>query len=286
MLNPAVTGTQEGPVLSMTFRSQWTGIEGAPETQAVSFGTPINNERIGLGISVVNDRTFVEKQTQIFANFSYRLQLNNNSTLYLGLNAGGNSFRVNAQGLEYYGTAVNDPNLIDFSRFNPNVGAGTYVKHPRYYVSLSAPKLLNTQRYKSENGLVTTASDKIHVYGSAGTYIDLSDRWQFIPSFITRYVANAPLLLTLNGSFSYANAIDLGFEYNFESGMGGTFMLNTSDTFSFGYAYVTSQHKNINQFSYGTHEAVVKIRLNENANSGSSKDRREPITGLRNNRNN
>jgi hypothetical protein len=55
--------------------------------------------------------------------------------------------------------------------------------------------------------------------------------------------------------------IDFGLEYNFQSGFGGMLMVDTYKTFSFGYAYITSFHTALNQFSKGSHEVVLRFRL-------------------------
>ena len=262
MFNPAVSGIKGAPSLNMGFRSQWQGFAGAPETQVVSFGTPTKGERVGLGFNVVNDKTFVENRTFLFGSFSYRLQLSDETNLFLGLQAGTNSYSVNAQGLEIYGLDNNfDPRIVDFSRFNPNVGVGAYLQHEKYFLSLSAPKILKSVRFQEENGLVTSAADRVHFYFSGGAYLPLNDQWEFIPSTLIRYVNFAPFLATVNASLSYKRTIDFGVEYSFNSGIGATLMVNAGKTFSFGYAYVTSLHPQINQFSKGTHEVAMRIRL-------------------------
>jgi len=261
MFNPAVSGIQSAPELNMTFRSQWQGFKGAPETQIISFSTPTKSERVGLGINVVHDKTFVEQQTLAFGSFSYRLQLNDDTNLYLGIQAGTNGYQVNAYNLEVFGTEGRDPNLINYSRFNPNVGVGVYLKNEKYYASLSAPKILKSIRFKELNNIVTTATDQIHLYLSAGAYLKINDQWDFIPSTLIRYVNFAPFLITTNASLSYNKIIDFGIEYSFDSAVGGTLMIDTGNTFSFGYAYITSLHQDLNQFSKGTHEVVMRIKL-------------------------
>ncbi|MEK9614355.1 MAG: PorP/SprF family type IX secretion system membrane protein [Flavobacteriaceae bacterium] len=264
MINPAVSGIKEASFLNMSLRSQWQGVQGAPETQVVSFGTPTRSERVGLGINVIHDRTYVEEQTLVFGSFSYRLPLTEKADLFLGLQAGTNGYSVNAAGLDAWnpqGQAVNDANLLNYSRFNPNIGVGAYLQHEKYYLSLSAPKILATERFKEIDGMVTTAADRVHFYASGAYYFSLNDQWELIPSLLVCYVNFAPFLVTSNLSFSYKKAIDFGVEYSFKSGLGGTLMVNTNDTFSFGYAYITSLHKDINTFSKGTHEVVMKIKL-------------------------
>src|SRR5690606_28447645 len=115
-----------------------------PETKTVSFGTPLG-KNVGIGISVVNDKTFVENQTVFGIDFSYHLKMNDATDLYLGIKAGGNFYDVNTTGLETY-NIIEDPALGSISNFNPNIGAGVLLKHDKWYASLSVPKLLSTTR--------------------------------------------------------------------------------------------------------------------------------------------
>ena len=84
LINPAVTGVSVALFANLSLRSQWVGIEDAPETQALSAGIPNNQHRLATGFSVINDKTFVENQTQIFADFSYHLPLGEEEHFYLG----------------------------------------------------------------------------------------------------------------------------------------------------------------------------------------------------------
>ena len=59
-VNPAVSGTQEVPCFNTSFRSQWSGIEGAPEIQAFSYETPTDDERVGLGINIINETVLLK----------------------------------------------------------------------------------------------------------------------------------------------------------------------------------------------------------------------------------
>jgi len=55
-INPAYAGALENSNITGMFRSQWTGINGAPESQWLSYGTPLLNNRMGLGLNLVNDK--------------------------------------------------------------------------------------------------------------------------------------------------------------------------------------------------------------------------------------
>ena len=136
---------------------------------------------------------------------------------------------------------------------------------------MSAPRILNSKRYLDQQGLYTSATDRVHFYASGGVNFFVSDRWTLSPFLLYRQVAGAPTFLSLNTTFNYDQFIDFGIEYNLESGFGANLMLKTQGGLSFGYAYETPRESNISQLTNGTHELILKIRL---GNSSDSSDRR------------
>ena len=48
---------------------------------------------VGLGLSVVSDKVFIEQQTFAYVDFSYKLDMES-TQLYLGLKAGGNFYNA------------------------------------------------------------------------------------------------------------------------------------------------------------------------------------------------
>src|SRR6056297_3359968 len=131
LYNPAYAGSSERGELILGLRSQWAGVEGAPESQSAIFGTPLG-KNVGIGISILNDRTFIEQQTWLAVDFSYRVRLNGSTDLYLGLKGSANSYDANTQGLVTYGVGQDGTLMNLESRFSPNVGAGAYLKGDRY----------------------------------------------------------------------------------------------------------------------------------------------------------
>ena len=87
-LNPAYAGSRD--VLSMTamYRSQWIGLEGAPQTAAFTADMPLNRERIGVGLQLYNDRIGKQTETGAYVSYAFRFRVGDRSTLSLGLNGG------------------------------------------------------------------------------------------------------------------------------------------------------------------------------------------------------
>ena len=92
VFNPAFTGV-EGPAINLNTRAQWIGIEDAPLTNYLIVHFP-EKKNATLGLTIQNDRVFVENKTLLTLDYSYRLQLSENSNISLGLKAGGMFFNV------------------------------------------------------------------------------------------------------------------------------------------------------------------------------------------------
>jgi len=161
VINPAYAGSvvkqEVGSVpkrvtqLGLNLRSQWSGVQGAPETQSIFFSTGLA-KNLGFGVSVINDRTFIENQTWITADFSYKVKFNENTNLFLGVKAGGNSYNANLDGLTSFGIAA-DPSTSDIQGvFNPTFGLGALLQGERFFVTVSVPNVLTSERLQERDG--------------------------------------------------------------------------------------------------------------------------------------
>ena len=180
--------------------------------------------------------------------------------LFLGLKAGGNFYDVNTAGLQTWNYEV-DPSLVGLSRFNPNVGVGAYLQHEKFYLSLSAPRIFETQRAREEEGQVTTAADRVHLYFSGGYTFDLSDSFSLEPSFMLRHINGAPLSADLTAVVYYQQKFGLGSAYRTDKALSGLAFVTVFDWLDFGYAYESSLRSELQNVNNGTHELLLKFRL-------------------------
>ena len=87
-VNPAYAGSRETLSVVGLHRSQWTEIQGGPTTQTLSVHSPLRNEKIGLGLSVINDRPGYENFIYAYADFSYTINTSATTKLSFGLKGG------------------------------------------------------------------------------------------------------------------------------------------------------------------------------------------------------
>ena len=119
VINPAFAGADAANMLSFTSRSKWASVEEAPNTLALAFSSARENN-VGLGISLVSDKVFIEQQTFAYVDFSYKLQTSGESALFLGLKGGGNFYSADPTSL-VTSAQLSDPTKIRLSRFSPNI---------------------------------------------------------------------------------------------------------------------------------------------------------------------
>lgn len=258
LINPAYAGVDGQTYLTSTLRKQWAGIAKAPETQAVSFGT-IVGKNLGLGVTMINDQTFIERQNFVSIDFSYKLKFSESTDLYLGIKAGANFYNVNTSGLETYNVS-SDPALAFISNFNPNVGVGGVLKSEKWYASLSIPRLLSTERVRNEEGYAMVATDRPHVYLSGGYDYKLNSEFTLKPSMLMRYVGGVPISIDLNTILAIGDYFEIGAMYRTDKAYALISTINISKRFLFGFAYEMSTRPQMAS-ARNTNEILLRFKF-------------------------
>ena len=256
VLNPAYAGSRDALSVVLDSRAQWTGWKGAPKTNSFIMHTPLMNESIGVGINVLNDVIGPTNRTSIFADFAYRIKLNkNNDRLCFGVRAGTDLVRNNLSSL-----AVNDatdPLVINNTNFNTNTfntGAGVYYYGKRFFVGLTAPKIIPNKLSKDAN--FVSSKEVLHYYLIAGYVFKLNSLWDLKPGCAVKYTSNAPISIDANLSVLFNNKIWFGLMYRAGSAAGANIMYNFTKQLRLGYAYDYSIN-NMGKYSPSSHEIIL-----------------------------
>jgi type IX secretion system PorP/SprF family membrane protein len=263
LTNPAYAGENHETVFSSTFRNQWTAIKDAPQTQALSFGTPLT-KNVGIGFSMIYDKTFIEKQTMVGLDVSYKIQVSGLTDLYLGIKAGGTSYNVNTSGLETY-NIQSDPALFTINQFNPNIGIGALLKNDNFFISLSVPRLLNTERAKNVNGYASLATDRPNYYLSGGYNFNFETFTPLVlkPSIMLRYVNGAPISLDFNTVLEITNIFEIGGTYRIDKAFAGIAGVKINKLLKFGYAYEINFNNELAK-ARNTNEFFIQFKILNN----------------------
>lgn len=256
-INPAYAGSRGAMSVFALHRTQWVGINGAPTTNAVSVNTPLNNSRLGLGVSIVNDEIGPTTDNTFSTDLSYTIPTSETMKLSFGLKVSANLFNLNLNKLDP--EDADDFNLQGFdNKITPNFGAGVYLHSDKGYVGLSVPNFIETNQYNDNQLRVN--KEKINYYLIAGYVMDLSYNLKFKPALLTKMVQGAPLQVDVSGNFMINDKFTLGLAYRWSASVSAMAGFQVSDALYIGYGYdlETTQLDNYNS---GSHEIFLRYEI-------------------------
>lgn len=262
-VNPAYAGSRPSMSIFALHRTQWVGLDGAPVTNTASINTPINNSRIGLGVSVINDKIGPSDENNLAVDFSYNIDTSDKFKLAFGIKASANLLNVNFNKLNQYDT--NDysfENNID-NKFSPNIGVGFYWYSDKAYIGLSAPNLLETKHFDKYAGTGANsyiARERINYYLTAGHVFDLDYNLKFKPAMLVKLVQGAPLQVDVSANFLINEKFTIGAAYRWSAALSALVGFQISDSLFIGYGYdlETTQLANYNS---GSHEVFLRYEI-------------------------
>ena len=207
-INPAYAGNRETLSIMGLHRSQWLGFDGAPTTQTLSIHSPLRNEKVGLGFSFINDQLGFENFVYMYGDFSYTIRTGSKSELSFGIKGGFTSFSIDQELIN----AEPDDALVQGlqNRWSPNVGIGFLWFGERWYVGLSAPRLLIND-YNKEEGY--KALERVSYYFTGGYVFDAGRDVKFKPAYMVKATNGAPISVDLSANFLFNEKLWLGAAY-------------------------------------------------------------------------
>ena len=256
VLNPAYAGSKGVTSIGLLGRSQWVGVDGAPQTVTLSMHSPIG-KAVGLGFSVIHDEIGPVKEDDVYADFSYTIFTSDEGRLAFGLKGGISFLDVR----EVNQVEDGDPLNIPINQVSPNFGAGIYYYTNRFYVGLSVPNFLETRHLEKKSGIVSTASEKMHYFLTSGLVFELSDNLKLKPSVMFKAASGAPLSVDISGNILFEEKFEVGLSYRIDDSISGMVGLNVNDDLRIGYAYDHTITR-FGDFNSGSHEVMLLFDFN------------------------
>ena len=258
-VNPAYAGSRDALTLTALHRSQWVGYKGAPVTQTLTMHTPLRNEHIGLGLTVLNDKIGPTNNTSLFADYAYIIKLTEKSKLAFGLSAGVNIYNANLSSLQL--DEQTDPSFqynIN-NHVTPNFGFGVYYSRDRFYTGISVPNLLqNSYLVVDQPGDNSIGKEQRHYFFIAGALLNITDNLAFKPTTLIKVTHGAPIQADLTASFIIMKKFLIGAMFRTGDSFGGLVGFDITDQFHLGYSYDWSFGLQTGKYNQGSHELVLR----------------------------
>lgn len=257
-INPAYAGSRGVISVLGLYRTQWVGLDGAPETSSFSVNTPVGNN-VGLGVSLVNDKIGPTNENNISADFSYSIPTSATAKLSFGIKGSANLFKLDPTKLNPENQG--DPQFQDFkNKFSPNVGAGVYWHSDKGYVGLSVPNFIETNRYDDNETAIF--KEQINYYLIAGYVFNLDhyEQIKFKPAVLAKMVEGSPLQVDASANFMFNDKFVVGVSYRWSAAISAMAGFQITDSLYLGYAYDRETTKLVN-YNSGSHEIFLRFEF-------------------------
>lgn len=241
VMNPAYAGSKDNLSIGLLYRMQWVNMEGAPSTGTLSIHSPVG-KNVGLGLSAITDKIGPVEENNVYADFSYTLNLGGEHRLAFGIKAGATFHKVGL--FSQIGNGfVPQSNDVAFSEDTNNtylnVGAGLFYYTQNYYLALSMPNMLDAKHLdvRRNNDSYEFGSETQHYFLTGGYVFQLSPNTKFKPSFMLKSAFKTPTSLDVSMNFLFFEKLELGGTYRLDDSFGGMINFAITPNVRIGYAY-------------------------------------------------
>jgi len=241
VVNPAYAGSKESLSGGVLYRKQWVDIEDSPSTGTFFLHSPVG-KNVGLGLSVIDDRIGPVIEDNVYADFSYTLNLGGAHKLAFGIKGGATFHKVGLYSDIGNGNvpAADDPAFSeDISRTYANIGAGLFYYTNKYYVAFSVPNMLKSKHLDIDRSgdNLKFGSETLHYFLTGGYVFDLSANTKLKPSAMIKSAFNAPVSVDGSLNVMFFDRLEVGATYRLDDSFGGMINFGITPNLRIGYAY-------------------------------------------------
>jgi len=261
VVNPSLISTKSENQIALMIRDQWTGFEGAPKTQSISYYN-INHTKFGRGISIVNDNTGPISMINGTLSGSYLIPIEHKNKLSVGLSANILQYKIDNSDI-----ILEDDDMIDPAMNNGVVdkvighsaSIGVNYFSNKFNVGASIINVINSDLNLSNTGVENSLVN--HYYLNSSYKFSTSGGLDIVPSIMFKKIGASSLQMDFNIKTSINNTIWGGLSFRTNDAIIAMLGLNFSD-YTLGYSYdITTTKMNIP--SYGSHGIVMTYNIKE-----------------------
>ncbi len=260
VINPAYAGSKENLSGGLLYRKQWVDIEDSPSTGTFFLHSPVG-KNVGLGLSVISDKIGPVEENNVFADFSYTLNLGGEHRLAFGMKAGATFSKIGLLDKVYYNVPNPGDDAFAENTSNTflNLGAGFYYYTNKYYVAFSVPNMIKST-HLDFNGRKFGTED-LHYFLTGGYVFDLSENTKLKPFAMVKTAFNAPVSVDASLNALFFEKFEIGATYRLDDSFGGMVGYQIMPSLKLGYAY---DHivSDLNVDTPSSHEFILLFDLN------------------------
>ena len=236
--NPAYAGSKNALCFSAIYRNQWIGMDGAPQTATLNIHAPVWKRRMGLGISITNDRIGLTDRWNFDFSYAYRIELKNESFLSLGLRGTVSYMTIRWDEAKLTQSADQSVPAAVSSKVLPNFGAGVYYQARNWYLGFSMPRLfINPIDFNNNSNSSIEPELQQHYFLMGGASFNIAENIQIQPNLMLKYAPNTPFDADINLSFVFFEKVLIGVTYRVGDSVDGLLQWRVTPQFTISAAY-------------------------------------------------
>ena len=256
VVNPAYAGADGFLSTTVSYRKQWLGFDGAPETYTFTANTPLRNKRYNVGIIASQDNIAVLHQSQVGLIYAYRIvakRISFSAGFQPGITMARNSWndvKTTTQGDAVYQSAE--------TRVSFNMGYGLYMQSKRFFIGVSSGAKFSS----------SFTGDQPIILANTGYTFGDPKKVSVTISSLGRYMLRGFYQADMNVITTLRERISFGASYRHKDAVVGILQMKINDQLYLGYSYDYTL-SNLNTYSSGTHEVLLRYDFYFKVNSKS-----------------
>lgn len=246
VLNPACAGEQGYMSATASYRRQWVGFSGAPETFAFTLDSPIRNRHHNVGVIAVQDNIAVIHRTILQCAYAYRIT-GRKSFFAAGVAPG-----IVVNRYSWNNIQTNNPDDVFSSSVAETalrISFGLYFHSEHIFAGVSA-----IASGETEKG-ISMKHQPLHAY--AGYRWGDKERITYSVSVLGRYLQQSSMQADVNATVMFRNKIGGGVSYRWKDAVAGMLQYRINEQFQVGYSYDYTTSR-LQQYSSGSHELMLR----------------------------
>jgi len=282
-LNPAYAGANDNVEAFMSYRKDWAGVDGAPESRLININgalpnllgfLPVTPSEVGIGAAIHSQEAGMFRTSGFSATFSYKFKVAAVQSVRLGLSLGILEQNLNLTDLSF--SAINDPSLMNNANarqvlFDATFGALYHFQ--KLYAGIAVPRLMESN-VKDESGTTLYTMSRHYVI-HASYKMPVAPQFTVEPFVVARTTANSVLAFELAAKTEYDKQWWLGLMYRKGGTMGLTLGGKIFNVVQMAYSYEFAGSAMLGQ-SNGTHEISLGFLIGESKSDAPASTIKKP----------
>ena len=278
-LSPAYAGANENVEAFMSFRKDWTGISGSPESRMININgalpkvlsfLPNLPGNMGIGATIMTEQTGIFRTTAASLSYAYKVKIADIQSIRFGVSFGVLESNIDLSEISSQNQA--DPVVMsnqDVRNVVFDATFGVLYRIQNLRVGITLPRLLEGKvKDKDKNTLYTL---KRHYLIHASYFYDINKNFQVQPFVVVRTTEKSPLSFDVAALIKYQQQMWLGFTYRYSGSIGISLGGELHNAIIANYTYEFSGQGMLGKSS-GTHDISIGFRI------GKPKDKTPPAS--------